>query len=345
MESAVALGAVLALVSGVMNGLFTLPMRFLGRWSWENVWSVFIVGACLLLPGGIVTCVAPGSWRMLAHAPQHAVLIALCTGFAWGFGAIMFGQSVSAIGIALANTFVLAISSALGSLLPMLFLTPGKIHERAGHMLLLGIGIEIAGFALCGRAGVLRESASRANETAAQRGDLVGKARPISVALLLVFGSGVLSAVFNIGFALAHPIIEYGQQSGLSLFASTNLIWVLMLGGGAVSNLGFCAYLLSKHKSAPKFRQAGSLRLYLLGTVMALLWGGSIFVYGAATPKLGVLGPSIGWPLSLATGLLVANAVGLFLGEWKGAPRGARAWMFTGIAILLVAIVVLGKAS
>ena len=197
---------------------------------------------------------------------------ALLTGFAWGFGAIMFGQSVSAIGIALANTFVLAISSALGSLLPMLFLTPGKLHERAGITILLGIAVEIVGIALCGRAGMLRERASRADE-AAQRGDLVGTARPLGIALLLVLGAGLLSAVFNIGFALAHPIIDYGQQRGLSLFASTNLIWVLMLGGGALSNLGFCAYLLIKNRSAAKFHQAGSLRLYLLGLLMAASMG------------------------------------------------------------------------
>jgi L-rhamnose-H+ transport protein len=344
MEGVVALGALLALLSGVMNGLFTMPMRFLGRWSWENVWSVFIIGACLLLPAGIVAFTAPGSWSILAHSPQHAMRIALGTGFAWGFGAIMFGQSVSAIGIALANTFVLAISSAFGSLLPMLFLAPQKLHERAGRMILIGIAIEICGIVLCGRAGVLRERASREDEKT-QRGDLVGKARPLAIALLLVVGSGLLSAVFNIGFALAQPIAVYGQQQGLSVFASTNLIWVLMLGGGAVSNLGFCVYLLMKNRSVAKFYQPGSQRLYLLGAIMALLWGGSIFVYGAATPRLGSLGISIGWPLSLATGLLVANIVGLLLGEWKGAPRGSLPWMFSGIAILIVAIVVLSKAS
>jgi L-rhamnose-H+ transport protein len=344
MESVVALGALLALLSGIMNGLFTLPMRFLGRWSWENVWSVFIAGACLVLPAVMVTATSPASWHLLLHAPGHASLIAVSTGFAWGFGAIMFGQSVSAIGIALANTFVLAISSALGSLLPMLFLSPGKIHERAGTILLLGIAIEIVGIALCGRAGVLRERASRADQIA-QRGDLVGKSRPLGIALLLVLGSGILSAVFNIGFALAHPIVDYGMRNGLTLFAGTNLIWVLMLGGGAVSNLGFCAYLLIKNRSAPKFHQSGSLRLYLLGAIMAALWGGSIFVYGAAAPRLGALGTSIGWPLSLATGLLVANAVGIALGEWKGAPRSSRAWIFTGIAVLLIAIVVLSKAG
>ncbi len=344
MHDAVALGALLAIISGVMNGLFTLPMRFLGRWAWENVWAVFITGACLLLPLVLVTLTAPASWALLLHAPRHSVLIALSTGFAWGFGAIMFGQSVSAIGIALANTFVLAISSALGSLLPMVILYPGRLHERSGRMILLGIAIEIVGIALCGRAGVLRERASHADE-AAQRGDLVGKARPLAVGLLLVLGSGILSAVFNIGFASAAPITAYGQSRGLGLFAATNLIWILMLGGGAVSNLAFCAYLLAKNRTAPRFTQPGGTRLYGLGLVMALLWGGSIFVYGAASPALGASGPSIGWPLSLATGLLVANLVGLTLGEWKGASRVALTWMAGGIAVLLAAIAALSQAG
>ncbi|MBS1822714.1 MAG: hypothetical protein JST61_12195 [Acidobacteria bacterium] len=343
MHDVVLAGILLAALSGIMNGLFTLPMRFLGRWSWENVWSVFIAGACLALPAVIVFATAPQGVSLLIQAPRSAILIALGTGFAWGFGAIMFGQSVSAIGIALANTFVLAISSAFGSLLPMLFLHPGDIHERAGHMVLAGIAVEVCGIALCGRAGLLREKASQSEKT--RRGNLVGKSRPLAVAMLLVMGSGLLSAVFNIGFALAQPIADYGQSQGLSSFAATNMIWLLMLGGGAVSNLAFCAYLLHKSKTAWKFTMPGSSRLYILGALMAALWGGSIFVYGAATPRLGTLGTSIGWPLSLAIGLLVANIVGLVLGEWKGVPRRALGWMFSGIAVLIAAIVVLSKAG
>jgi L-rhamnose-H+ transport protein len=343
MHDVLVAGALLAVLSGVMNGLFTLPMRFLGRWSWENVWSVFIVGACLLLPAVVVVVSAPQSWSLLLDAPGRAEAIAVGTGFAWGFGAIMFGQSVSAIGIALANTFVLAISSAFGSLIPMLLLTPNKIHERAGHLVLAGIAVEICGIALCGRAGLLRERAAAGRSD--QRGDLVGEARPLAVAFLLVIGSGLLSAVFNIGFALAQPIARFGQVQGLSEFASTNLIWVLMLGGGAISNLGFCVFLLLKNASGRKFLQPGGVRLYGLGLIMAAFWGGSIFVYGLATPKLGSLGASIGWPLSLATGLLVANTVGLLLGEWKGVPRRALGWMLSGIGILVAAIAILSKAN
>jgi L-rhamnose-H+ transport protein len=72
---------------------------------------------------------------------------------------------------------------------------------------------------------------------------------------------------------------------------------------------------------------------------MGVLWGGSIFLYGAATPLLGDLGPSIGWPLSLATGLLTANLMGFLLREWHSAARDTIRTMLVGIGLLLVAVV------
>jgi L-rhamnose-H+ transport protein len=342
MESTLIWGSFLAILSGLMNGSFTLPMRFLGRWEWENVWSIFIFVSCLLMPTALITIIAPQSWVVITHAPARGIWIAVIAGFAWGFGAVMFGQSVSAIGISLANTFVLAISSALGSLLPLLILSPDKLFQHTGKMILAGVLIEIGGIVLCGLAGRKRE---KAIGVGAERGNLVGRARPVGVALLLAVGSGVLSAVFNIGFALARPIAEFGRAAGLTEFASTNLIWAIMLAAGSLANLGFCVFLLARNRSVAKFRQRGGLRLYSLSSLMALLWGGSIFVYGAAAPRLGPLGPSIGWPLSLATGLLLANAIGIGVGEWRGAPARTRTWMYSGIVVLLIAIVVLSRAA
>jgi L-rhamnose-H+ transport protein len=222
LESTLAVGVMLAVVSGMMNGGFTLPMRFLGRWDWEHVWSLFIVVSCLVMPAAIITLDAPQSWGIIFHAPGGALLTAAITGFAWGFGALMFGQSVSAIGISLANTLVLAISSALGSLLPLLLLAHERLLQPTGIKILEGVAVAISGIALCGRAGQLREHAVGG---AGERGDLVGKARPLGVALLLAAGSGVLSGVFNVGFSLSQPIAAYGRLRGLSEFDSTNLIW------------------------------------------------------------------------------------------------------------------------
>ena len=78
---------------------------------------------------------------------------------------------------------------------------------------------------------------------------------------------------------------------------------------------------------------------------MGLLWGSSIFLYGAATPRLGPIGPSVGWPLSLAVGLLVANLMGVLLGEWQGVVSTAVRQMLLGLGILLVAVILCGSSA
>jgi len=337
-------GVVLAILSGVMNGTFTLPMRYLGRWSWENVWGLFIFVSCLLMPVGIAFTTVSHLRESLASAPINAIVVALASGFAWGFGAIMFGQSVSAIGISMGNTLVLAISASMGSFLPILVLAPEQLLEKQGKAIILGTVIGLAGIVCCGYAGRLKEW-SQKNQEDEVRGEMVGHARPFWVGLLLCAGSGILSAVFNIGYSSAQGIVNSAGRFGNSPFAGSNLVWLLMLTGGAVSNLAFCGYLFKKNQSWSKYYQPGALSLYGLAILMGLLWGGSIFVYGSAAPKLGRLGPAIGWPLSLTMGLLTANVCGILTGEWRLSRVAERAWMAVGLVILGVAIVTLGWSS
>ena len=49
--------------------------------------------------------------------------------------------------------------------------------------------------------------------------------------------SGVMSAIFNIGYTLALPIADTGVALGQSRFGATNCIWLLMLGAGSIPNL------------------------------------------------------------------------------------------------------------
>jgi L-rhamnose-H+ transport protein len=341
-SSALALGLALAVLSGLMNGTFTLPMRYLGRWSWENVWALFIFISCIIMPVFIATATVSSLGEALHQAPTRAIVMAVVCGFAWGFGAVMFGQGVSAIGISLGNTFVLAISSSLGSFLPILLLDPGKLFERQGEAIMAGTAISIVGIAFCGYAGKLKER-SQMNENVRQ--EMVGEARPFWIGLLLCAGAGVLSAVFNIGYSSAQSIVQSAVRLGNSAFAGSNLVWLLMLTGGAVANLGFCVYLFKQNRSWAKYAQPKSASLYGLTLLMGLLWGGSIFVYGSAAPKLGRLGPAIGWPLSLSVGLLTANLCGIFAGEWRFSRAVERVFMGVGLLVLILAIITLGWSS
>jgi L-rhamnose-H+ transport protein len=78
-SSVVGLGILLAAVSGLMNGTFTLPMRYLGRWSWENVWALFIVISCLVMPLIMVLATVTNPLQLLSVASPHQEAIALAT--------------------------------------------------------------------------------------------------------------------------------------------------------------------------------------------------------------------------------------------------------------------------
>jgi len=324
-------GIVLATLSGLCNGLFTAPMKLESRWKWENIWFVFIIVACLLMPAAFV--LPSADWRdTLAQAPRFAVLAALGFGFAWGFGAICFGKSVHHIGVSMANTLVIGLSAALGSLVPLL-MRP-NFHLGAKQLLLFsGVIALLVGVAVCGSAGRMRDGEPQTSGGAPLAG------------YLFALAAGVMSAIFNIGYALALPISDTGVKIGLTRFAATNCVWLLMLGAGSIPNILYCVFLMHRNSTTQLLHAPGSLVSLGRGIAMGLLWGGSIFLYGAATPRLGTLGPSVGWPLSLAIGLVAANLMGVLLGEWKGVSAPAVRRMWVGFSILLAAIALCGISA
>ena len=328
----VATGIALAVLSGLFNGLFTTPLRLEANWKWENTWLIFIVVACLIMPTAMVAFCSPEWLRVLSAAPRYAVLSTVLFGFGWGFGAICFGKSVHRIGVSMANTLVIGLSSALGSLVPLFMKT--SLHVGMKEIVLLaGVFALLVGVTVCGKAGRIRDGHQQASGI------------PTVAGYLLAVAAGVMSAVFNVGYALALPISDAGVVHGLTRFAATNLIWFLMLGAGSIPNISYCTLQMRRNGTSSLVYAPGSLPSWVRSCSMALLWGGSIFLYGAATPRLGILGPSVGWPLSLAVGLLIANVMGVLLGEWSGTARPAVRLMWTGLGILLFAIVLCGISA
>lgn len=325
-------GVLLAALSGICNGLFTAPMKLASGWRWENIWLVFILISCWTMPVLMVLALTPGAAAVLENSPPAALRAALAFGFAWGFGAICFGRSVDRLGVSLANSLVIGLSSAFGSLVPLLMKDPIRLDAKE-LTLFAGIAAFLAGVAFCGKAGLIRDGRIPAAGGHALAGYIFAAV------------SGIMSAIFNVGYTLALPIADAGVALNHSSFAATNCIWLLMLGAGAIPNLFYCAFLLQKNRTAHLFVGNAAWRPLGLSVIMGLLWGGSIFLYGAATPRLGELGPSVGWPLSLAVGLLIANLMGLWLGEWKGVDRSGRRAMHVGILLILGAIVLCSVSS
>jgi L-rhamnose-H+ transport protein len=48
--SQVVVGVTLAMLAGVLNGSFALPMKFMRQWKWEHTWLVYSVVAMVAFP-------------------------------------------------------------------------------------------------------------------------------------------------------------------------------------------------------------------------------------------------------------------------------------------------------
>src|ERR1017187_6850937 len=197
-NSAIYSGISMAVIAGLMGGTCTLPMRYLSRWRWENVWAIFVVVACLVIPPAALFLTVEKPVQVLASAPGRAEMIAVTSGLIWGLGSILFGLGVSAIGISMANTLVLAVSATLGSILPLLILAPERFGQPQGKAIMLGTVTALAGMGFCGYAGILRERSEKAGTSASRQ--LVGAARPFGVGLLICAGAGIISALMNVGY-------------------------------------------------------------------------------------------------------------------------------------------------
>ena len=158
-------------------------------------------------------------------------------------------------------------------------------------------------------------------------------------------GAGVMSAIFNVGYSLALPIADAGRETGVEPLRCNERY--LAADAGRWFDSKHCLLPLpngSAH-TAGLFLDSQPSRTWGLSIVMGLLWGASIFLYGAATDLLAI---SALRRMAFESGaaLLVANGLGVLLKEWRSAPSPAirsMQWVWEFYSSRLSSVVCRGK--
>lgn len=331
------LGLLILIIAGAMNASFGLPMKFTKGWAWENTWLVWAVFALIIFPIVVTCATVPRLLSTYARVGYPIIVTVTAFGAGWGVAQVLFGLAMDAIGIALSFSIVLGLSAALGSLIPLVRLHPEKFFQPAGLAILAGVLLVVIGVSICAIAGRKRE---RAQASGAQTGK-PSYARGLIFAII----SGICASMMNFGIAFGGAIIQAAGNAGAKPEWTINAVWLPLMMAGAIPNLFYCIYLLRKNRTAARFADRGTRSYWVLALIMAMLWFGSTLLYGVASGKLGELGAVIGWPLFMSLIVVTASLLGIATREWKDAGKLPVRIQISGVAVLVLAVFVLAKAT
>jgi L-rhamnose-H+ transport protein len=330
------LGFALVFIAAIAGGALAVPLKHRRIFELENIYIPSTLVMMLILPFIMAAFVMP-NWPEAVHAAgPRTVWTGAAYGFGWGVGSILFGYGVTLAGMSVGFAVIMGINTAVGSILPFLVKSPGDILTRGGLVILLGIAGCVAGVAVCGRAGALRE---RSLDIDARRRHGFGRA------LLVCVASGLLSACANLGFAFTSRVGEEAQKLGANPVFSTLASWMPVFWGATVALLFWFGGLQIKRGTWRKNVGTDAPHDWLMGVLMGVIWFIGTIPYGMGAYYLGRLGTSVGWAVNIASSLIVANIFGFVGGEWAGAPPRALQKLYAGLSILIAAIIVLAIGS
>jgi L-rhamnose-H+ transport protein len=331
------LGFLLVLLAGLLQGTFILPMTLVRKWSWEHTWATFSLLGMVVFNWIITLLFVPNIFSVYFASPSRDLAILALFGLGWGIGAVLFGLGMARLGMALGYPIIMGLIASLGALIPLLVFFPQTLFTPRGLILLAGTAVVVIGIAVCSVAGSRKVPL-------AIKSDTVRSNAPTSGLVIAVL-AGILSCLPNIGMAFGKNLIAAAGTLGVSQASSGNTVWALLFTLGSVANLAYCLYLMFSRNTFREYWNAESPRNLALSALMALMWIGSFYLYGAGAARLGRWGLVAGWPLFISISIVTGNIWGLWRGEWQGAPASARRLLNLGLVILIVAVIVVAISN
>ena len=347
MQDTILLGVIVTTVSGLIMGTSPWPLKLMRQFKYEHFAFVSMLFALVICPWAITLSLCPNAIAAFSTVDPGLLLKANLFSLAWGIAQVLALLCFVRIGVSLTYGILCAIGACVGVLTPMVFKASGVfagapgLNSKAGLTVLAGVGVMVVGVYLASLAGFGREkilrAATPANEAASGG---TAKTSGFGIGLLMVVVAGVLSAGWGFAFAYSQgPIIEAMKAHGAPDFAAGIAVWAVALGGAALVNTIYPAWLLTKNKSWNVL--AAHPKELLLSLIYGLLFFIPSALLGKGMLLLGALGASVGFGVVQGTLILGGQALGFVSGEWRGVTGQPRTHIYLAIGVLIVSMAIL----
>lgn len=338
------IGIFWVLLAATLLGFYALPSKYTKNYKVENTWAGFWFLAMFLVPIISTFGLVDGLMDTYKQVSLNIFLTIFLFSILWGIGNLLWGISISKIGMALGFSLLIGVSTLSGSLLPFFMGSADKLSTNGGMVILAGIFVIMLGIIANGKAGLLREK----NETKDIEKENIDPNKMRNGIILCIIG-GLSAAGFNLAYHIADNVGHIGQ---ISQEQFGNPAWIARLAvmlpsfiGSGIAILIYFSIQLTKNKSWGSFTNKGSFKNMSLILIMAVIYCASLIIYGLGAYELGPLGTSVGFAIFQTGCIMVANILGFFTGEWNNAGSLSKKWLFGGLTIMSIGIVIIAYGN
>ncbi len=348
------LGLLFHWLGGLSSASFYVPYKSVRRWSWEIFWLTGGFFSWVIGPWFFASLQTNDLLSVLANAPTKTLFWCYFFGALWGVGGLTFGLTMRYLGMSLGMAIALGFTTSFGTLIPPIFageFTAKLLATASGNVILLGIVVTLVGIAVVAMAGHSKEKelSPEANRAAIAEFDF---RKGVMVAVF----SGIMSSCFAYGLAAGEPIRLATLAAGTGQLWQGLPVLCVVLAGGFTTNFIWCAYLIVKNQSAGEWLGRPGpapdadgmapplIRNFLLCALGGLLWYFQFFFYTMGESQMGRYGFS-SWTLHMASIIIFSTLWGFALKEWRGSSARTRLIVWSGIALLVGATVIIGYGN
>ncbi len=318
------------ILAGLMNGSFVIPSKYVKGLNDDAIWLRHCIIALIILPGIILTIVAPKSITIYFLLPKITNICILLSGVIFGFGQICFMMAIKKIGVGASFSVNLGIGTAIGSIFVVLY--KKMLFSYSGFFVSLSVLLVITSLFLYYMGSkptkdILPFSCSKQTSFS-------------FLGWILAAIAGGCSGLQNVAFTTI-----FFSTTALVKSSNPFWIWPLFLLGAALPMA-----IVFYYRSHKNYIHKIDLDIYtfikniFLITLMGVCFTGSLAIYSTTMKSLNDYLQLFAWPAFMISIILAAQFWGTIEAKRMAIPRN-QIYIMSSIVILVLSIVFLGLYS